>query len=472
LRSDLSDTSSTDQLVKFFLDFLQNGKEPAALKGTMNQLCTVGRYVILVLALCATSITRAVILLSTGDPAANTTEPTNTLAGSGWQYEGSFGWFLGTAIGPHHFITVKHIGIASGVFVYAGSSYTIVQSFDDPMSELRIFEVAETMPTYASLYTRGDELGRNTVVIGRGTQRGDPVYLGGTLRGWLWGPTDGVQRWGESQVAVADGTSLYATFNQNGSANEAQLSSGDSGGATFISDAGVWKLAGINYGIDDAVSTAPTGSGFNAALFDARGFYDSSQQMISGPNPVPRGFYALRISQRLSWIESVISPGSPSPTPSPTPTPTAPQVPTPSPTPSPSSMAQMISPPPGSTLSGSTATFTWSAGDAANYSVLVGSSPGGSGIYNSGKLGVHSATVGNIPTRGESVYVRLRSLIQSKWQSIDYNYTAYSYNPSPSPTPSATATPNPTATPAPSATPLATATPTPRVKPTPPDRGL
>src|ERR1700682_3060031 len=39
------------------------------------------------------SLAREVILLSTGDPNYNTTEPSGALTGSGWQYEGSFGSF-------------------------------------------------------------------------------------------------------------------------------------------------------------------------------------------------------------------------------------------------------------------------------------------------------------------------------------------------------------------------------------------
>ncbi len=421
----------------------------------MSKFRFLSCILILAVVLSWSSAVRAVILLSTGDPTVNTSEPTGVLAGSGWQYEGSFGWFLGTAIGPHYFITVKHIGIASNVFVYQGVSYTVVQWFDDPISELRIFEVAEAMPTYAPLYAGVDELNRDIVVIGRGTQRGNPVYLGGTLRGWQWGVGDGVQRWGENQVAAVNGNSLYAIFDQNGGSNEAQLSSGDSGGATFMNDAGVWKLAGINYAIDDAVSSAPTSASFEAALFDARGFYDSSQKLISGSGPIPTGFYALRISQRLAWIQGVIAPGTPSPTPAPSPTatPSATPATTPSPTPPPTGAAQMLSPGPGSTFASSTMTFVWSPGSANKYSIFVGNSVGGSDIYNSGNLSVRSVTVRNIPTNGEVIHVRLRSHINRKWESVDYVYSAYSYDPSPTPTPAPSATPAPTPAPTPSATP-------------------
>jgi hypothetical protein len=425
------------------------------------------------LALC--SLSRAVILYSNGDPSANTTAPTGLLTDSGWQYEGQFGWFLGTAISPHHFITVKHIGIASNVFVYKGANYTIVQWSDDPMSDLRIFEVAETLPSYAPLYSRSDENGRSVVVVGRGTQRGDPVYSNGILRGWLWGPGDGVQRWGENQVRSVRGNLLYATFDQNGGLNEAHLSSGDSGGATFINDAGVWKLAGINYAVDNGVSTTPGSPVFDAALFDTRWFYDAYGQLITGSNPVPNGFYAIRMSDRMQWIQSIISGATPTPTPSPTPTPNPTSTPTPTPAPTPTGPAVMLTPVPGSTFGSSSVTFTWSAGSANAYALLVGTSPGSGNIYTSSQLSVRSITANNIPTDGRTIYVRLYSRVNGSWVFNSYTYHAFissatptptpTATPTPTPTPTATPTPPPTATPTPTPTPTATPNPTPTPTP-------
>src|ERR1700684_84883 len=100
----------------------------------------------------------AIILYRTDDPTANTTEPTGTLAGSGWQYEGLIGAFLGTAIAPHFFITAQHFGVQSSPFIYRGVNYTILQWFDDPSSDLRIYEVAEEFPDYAPLYSQKDEI--------------------------------------------------------------------------------------------------------------------------------------------------------------------------------------------------------------------------------------------------------------------------------------------------------------------------
>lgn len=263
--------------------------------------------------LCVCASVQAVVLFRTADPAANTTEPTGDLAGSGWQYQGLFGAFLGTAIAPQFFITAEHFGVASNTFFYRGLNYTIEQWFDDPYSDLRIYKVTETFPDYAPLYSRNDEIGQRLVVFGRGTQRGSEIVLDATLRGWGWGGTDTVVRWGENEVAdivpfISIGDMLYALFDEGGLPEEAHLSSGDSGGAVFLNDAGVWKLAALNYAVDGPFYTAPDTNEFKAALFDMRGFYDSNGDLIAGDAPVPSGFYASRISSKRSWIQSVIGP--------------------------------------------------------------------------------------------------------------------------------------------------------------------
>jgi hypothetical protein len=94
---------------------------------------------------------------------------------------------------------------------------------------------------------------------------------------------------------------------------ECHFSVGDSGGAVFMEVAGVWKLAGINYGVDGYFYTDSSGGGqFLAALFNAQGYYYSDG--ATPPNyvqiavPTPTGFYATRISSKLPWIYSVIDP--------------------------------------------------------------------------------------------------------------------------------------------------------------------
>jgi hypothetical protein len=272
-----------------------------------------------------------VILMETSDPTANTTAPTGEYADSGWQYQGRWGNFLGTVISPNCFITAGHVGGAVGRdFRFEGTDYTAIASFDDPASDLRIWQVCGEFPRHALLYLAGDEVGRDLVVIGRGTQRGaevtDSDLTGTHLRGWRWGSADGVVRWGANVVAeVIDGDGLdgelggdgtvgellRATFDLRVSTNEAHLSTGDSGGGLFIEHDGEWKLAGINYAVDGRYNTSASGAGFNASIFDEGGLYTGGDGdwMFNPDLPVDQagGFYATRISSHIEWIQGVLA---------------------------------------------------------------------------------------------------------------------------------------------------------------------
>jgi hypothetical protein len=278
-----------------------------------------------ILGICLSAPGFAVIFYSTDDPNHNTTAPTGDLASSGWQWVGYWGAFQGVAIGPHHFIAARHIGGAVGdPFVFDGISYTTTASYDDATTDLRIWQVSGTFPTWAPLYRtttnqsgQPDEVGRTLIVFGRGLGRGAEILVGSTGRGWQWGSADGRLRWGENVVvSVVNGGSywgalLYATFDEIGLAEEAHLASGDSSGPVFINDGSGWKLAGVAALVDALFNTTNSGDGFNAAIFDARGLYFGSNgnwQRISGSKPVPSGFYATRVSVRADWIDSIVPP--------------------------------------------------------------------------------------------------------------------------------------------------------------------
>jgi hypothetical protein len=91
-------------------------------------------------------------------------------------------------------------------------------------------------------------------------------------------------------------------------------------------------------------------------------------------------------------------------------------------------------------------TFSWSAGGATAYALLVGTSQGGSDIYNSGPISALSATLNQMPTDGRTVYVSLYSKVNNSWVANKYTYKAFNSSGTPTPTP----TPTPTATPTPS----------------------
>jgi hypothetical protein len=269
--------------------------------------------------LAATRPSRAVILYGTSDPSANTTAPTGALASSGWQYEGQFGSFLGTVIASNYFVTAKHIGGNVGqTFVFNNVAYTTTAVFPDPSSDLQIWQIAGTFSTHAPLYSgpAGSEVNLSLVVFGRGTQRGNSVFVGNDshLGGWLWGGGDEVQRWGTNVVGsifVDDnyGDLLRAPFDNNAGSNEAHLSAGDSGGAVFVfnSMTNRWELAGINLAVDGPFSTSSSGTNaFDAAMFDTTGLFVQGDSTTWGAAPNPSAFYSTEIAAHRRFVESVV----------------------------------------------------------------------------------------------------------------------------------------------------------------------
>src|SRR5215208_2053321 len=100
---------------------------------------------------------RAVIFASTGDPTFNTTEPTGQYAGSGWQFEGQWNGFIGTPIAPDYFIAASHIGgQVGGTFIFQGLPYTTDNTFNIPSTDLQLWHVVSTFPSYAPLYRDSD----------------------------------------------------------------------------------------------------------------------------------------------------------------------------------------------------------------------------------------------------------------------------------------------------------------------------
>jgi hypothetical protein len=285
---------------------------------------------------------------------ANTAAPTGDLANAGWQYGGQFASFMGTPVSSQFFLTAQHIGGASTI-LYNGVTYNIDQSYNvggagngpgyvsEPGTDLRLWKITGTFPTYAPLYNTavdGSEIGRNMLVVGRGTERGDPVYgetsqdtgsssgRSGELKGWLWGADTRVQSWGTNIVSgVFDsgspyGSLLYFDFDRDGTRDEGAISIGDSGGPVFVQASdGTYKLAGINLGVDGPWRYSPPdssdpGSGgtgaFNASLFDAGGMYilaDANgdyQYIPDSDSDIASSSYASDVSSNLSWIEQYI----------------------------------------------------------------------------------------------------------------------------------------------------------------------
>src|SRR5687767_4259301 len=154
----------------------------------------------------------AIILFGTGDPEANTTPPPTNLAANGWNLQGHWGQFQGTPISQHHFITAKHVGGAIGdSFILNGVTYTTTAVSADSATDLIIWTVSGTFPTWAELYDGPDETGADFVMFGRGTTRGPEVRVDGVLKGWEWGAWDHRMRWGQNRVKGLRNNVNFAT---------------------------------------------------------------------------------------------------------------------------------------------------------------------------------------------------------------------------------------------------------------------
>ncbi|MCP4111033.1 MAG: hypothetical protein GY749_36830, partial [Desulfobacteraceae bacterium] len=83
-------------------------------------------------------------------------------------------------------------------------------------------------------------------------------------------------------------------------------------------------------------------------------------------------------------------------------------------------------PTPGSSLSSTTATFTWSDAGAAQYWLWIGTSQGDKDVYSDDQGTSNAKLITGLPSGGETLYVRLWSNFNGEWVFNDYTYTAYS----------------------------------------------
>lgn len=267
----------------------------------------------------------ALIFSSTGDPSFNASAPTGPLADSGWQFQGTWqGGLSGTPIAPNYFITANHAGGGVGnAFVLGGVTYHTTAGFAHPTADLTIWQVDGTFPSYAPLYTGSDEVGQSAMLFGRSATRGAPVIVPDTsptdldgLRGWYWGGPSPALRWGENTVdeILTDPDNgneyLLAEFNYDGGSNEATLAGGDSGGALFILDSGIWKLAGINIAVEADFRLDPGTPTTFSAIFDAGGLYADPgtgyELVVDQETDVPASLYSVRLSAYQNWIQSTV----------------------------------------------------------------------------------------------------------------------------------------------------------------------
>jgi subtilase family serine protease len=87
-------------------------------------------------------------------------------------------------------------------------------------------------------------------------------------------------------------------------------------------------------------------------------------------------------------------------------------------------LAAIISPQPGTQLTSTSPTFTWSPGsNPPQFLLYIGTAPGRDNLYSINTTAT-SATPTNLPSNGETLYVTLYTRVNNAWQSTAYTYTA------------------------------------------------
>ena len=105
----------------------------------------------------------------------------------------------------------------------------------------------------------------------------------------------------------------------------------------------------------------------------------------------------------------------------------------------PPTAATLSTPAPGSTLTGSSQTFSWTGGiKVTEYAFMLGTTGvGSSNLFSVSGTTETSQAVSGLPVNGETIYARLSSMVNGAWQTSDYTYTAWMEPPVlTSPTPS------------------------------------
>jgi hypothetical protein len=293
---------------------------------TMDTRSGIRGLLLLVVALGLGTPARAIIIF--GSPGQNLSAPTGALADSGWQWVGEWdanGFTAGgVAVSPTQFLTSSHLGGQVGnTFLLDGHTYTATQIDTIAGTDLEVVTVDGTFSSWAPLYTGGDELGKSLVTYGFGVKRSGEVKLGGQTKGWSWGTKIDGKSWGTGTVDAVGpygtaqgfpGDKLGFAF-QSTSHDSGIYSQHDSGGGVFINDGGVWKLAGINYIVDNAVYQFNASTGNYdvvkpVSLFDLTGYFYQDENNDFRPfSPDDRFFsFATRVSTYSDQLRALLVP--------------------------------------------------------------------------------------------------------------------------------------------------------------------
>ena len=163
----------------------------------------------------------------------------------------------------------------------------------DNGADLRVARVARMDGTPAELaqvaavFTGADAslVGSQVVLGGFGQGRGSALTTGGVASGYNWaGSGSMAERWGTNTIDRVASGYLFADFDAPGAgtANEAIIAAGDSGGGWFVFSGGQWTLVGLASGAQHS----------GAAYFSP-----------------PDDFWAGEVSANAAWTQDIVTAG-------------------------------------------------------------------------------------------------------------------------------------------------------------------
>lgn len=205
------------------------------------------------------------VLIDSGDGSGNTTPPADD---PGFVHVGERYLFSAVYLGNGWVLTANHTDVGS--VVIDGIDYPEVPGskvqFDDGgiHADLMAFRI-DPAPALPILPINADPnlTGESVIKIGNGLDRGGPVTACSGIDGYSWGGNTTI-RWGTNHIAayqnISSTESFYTTFDQAGSSHEAQVTTGDSGGAVFVKNGSTWELAGILFALANHGTCQPVSS--------------------------------------------------------------------------------------------------------------------------------------------------------------------------------------------------------------------
>ena len=242
----------------------------------------------------------------------------------GWNNVGAIGVGGGVYIGYGWVLTANHVGSGDGITL-GGVKYPMLPGTGrqltnagaagkSALTDLFMFQIAKpslSLP-FIHVASTAPANGETVTMIGRGRlQQANPTYwdINDSVIPWVWTETtedlaneagfktDGTKsmRWGTNAIddrgwfkVGVDVLGLGTTFDPYVSTNEAQVVSGDSGGAVFVKQAGAWNLAGIIIAqglLPNQPGGTSTAAFYNTSVFADLSYYRPQIVAIVVPEP-------------------------------------------------------------------------------------------------------------------------------------------------------------------------------------------